>query len=78
MKKGLEIEINIDDFIQIEKFKAQFESKTKEELVEFYFTKQNDEQPMDVKIYRLFALKQLLKDRFGDKLINYNGKKLRL
>ncbi|MEO5777037.1 MAG: hypothetical protein ABIQ27_09025 [Flavobacterium sp.] len=50
MGKGLEIELSSGDVIQIEKLKKEFESKTDEELVEFYFTKQNDDQPMTIKL----------------------------
>lgn len=78
MKKGVVIDLDIDDIIQIEKYKPQFESMTNEELLDFYFNKQNDKHPMEVKLYRLCALKQILKERFGDKTIKYNGKKLRL
>lgn len=69
----LEIELNIDDRIQVEKFKNFFESKTSEELILFYETKQNDLLPLNIKLYRLCALKEILRERFGDKPFNYNG-----
>ena len=75
---SLELELSIDDFIQVEKFKGIFESKTNQELVVFYFTQQNDGEPFEIKLYRLFAIKQLLKERFGDTPIEYNGQVLKL
>ncbi|WP_136152202.1 hypothetical protein [Flavobacterium sangjuense] len=78
MEKGFEIKLSIDDINQIERCKPHFRGMSDKELVVFYFDRQNDELPADLKLYRLFALKAILRERFGDTPIKYKGKKLEL